>query len=447
MTPGIRSVAPPLREIESITLPAIHQLQLSNGIPVYSISAENQEVIRVELLFDAGRWQEPQKAVAATTSKMLLEGSTHKSAQQLAEEIDFYGATISTEATIDYGLVTLFTLNKHADKLFPLLHEVIYDATFPEKELSTYVQNSKQRLMVNLQKVDFLAHKAFNEALYGSFYPMGYTTTGADYDSINPELLHHFYGSQYKSGSCKIIVAGKVTDHLLFLLDECFGKDVRNNSVDSMFNNREISHSAERKIFVEKKDAVQSGIRIGKTLVNKLHPDYTPLKLLNTIFGGYFGSRLMQNLREDKGYCYGVHSSVSSYLHSANLSITTEVGGGVTWDAVKEIYNEVDRLRSEIIPEEELKLVKNYLLGVFLSDVDGPFNAADILRSLIVYGLNEQFFYGMVEKIKTTSAEQLRELAEKYFDPETMTEVVSGNPEIALSGKKTVMAGMDPDRP
>src|SRR4029079_10467882 len=119
----------------------------------------------------------------------------------------------------------------------PLLHEVIYDATFPEKELSTYVQNSKQRLMVNLQKVDFLAHKAFNEALYGSFYPMGYTTAAADYDSINPELLHHFHESQYKSGTCKIIVAGKVTDHLLFLLDECFGKDVRNNGLDNVFNN------------------------------------------------------------------------------------------------------------------------------------------------------------------------------------------------------------------
>lgn len=433
-----RTVAPSLREIQNIRLPAIQRFQLSNGIPVFNINAGNQEVVKVELIFDAGRWQEPQRAIAGTTSKLLLEGTSAKSAQQLAEEIDFYGANIGSEATIDYGLVTLFTLNKHVDHLFPLLREVIYDATFPEKELSTYIQNSKQRLMVSLQKVDFLAHKAFNEQLYGSGYPSGYTTTPEDYDGIDVTSLRSFHASQYKSGNCKIIIAGKVTDHILSLLDRYFGAAHFREQ-----NNGHLTHAIaaaeNRKSFTAKKDAVQSGIRIGKMLVNKLHPDYPSLRILNTIFGGYFGSRLMQNLREDKGYCYGVHSSIASYLHDAHFYITTEVGGEVTWDAVREIYYEMDRLRAEPVPEEELQLVKNYLLGVFLGDVDGPFNVAEVLRGLIVYGLDEQFFYRLIETTKNISSPDLQELAIKYFDPESMMEVVAGNPAFASATEQVVL--------
>ncbi|HUM46470.1 MAG TPA: pitrilysin family protein [Chitinophagales bacterium] len=422
-----RTAAPPLREIESIKLPPINRLQLSNGIPVVSINAGSQEVTKVELIFDAGRWQEPQRAVAATVSKLLMDGTATKTAQEVAEAIEFYGASIGADATIDYGQVTLYSLNKHLDRLFPLLHEVVYEATFPDKELTTYIQNSKQRLMVNLQKVDFLAHKTFNEQLYSANYPSGYTTSPEDYDHINPDILRTFHASQYRDGAFKIIVAGKVTDHLFALLEEYFGK-----KAIAVKDHAPYLHSIEKtssgKLFTEKKDAVQSGIRIGKMLVNKIHPDYPALRVLNTIFGGYFGSRLMQNLREDKGYCYGVHSSISSYLHDAHLYVTTEVGGEVTWDAVKEIYNEMDSLRSEPVPGEELQLVKNYLLGVFLSDVDGAFNVAEVVRGLEVYGLKEDFFYHLINTIRTITAAEVQQLADRYLNPEGMLEVVAGNP-------------------
>jgi predicted Zn-dependent peptidase len=191
--------------------------------------------------------------------------------------------------------------------------------------------------------------------------------------------------------------------------------------------------SENRKLFLPKKDTVQSGIRIGKMVVNKLHPDYPSLRVLNTILGGYFGSRLMQNLREDKGYCYGIHSSIASYLHDAHLFVSTEVGAEVTWDAVNEIYTELHRLKAEAVSQEELQLVKNYLLGVYLGDVDGPLNVAEVLRGLIVYGLEEQFFYHLIESIKSVTSEALQQLAIKYFGDADMIEVVVGNPVISNS--------------
>jgi zinc protease len=420
-----RTVAPPLRAIEKITLPKTDRLHLSNGIPVWSLNAGTQDVIKIELLFNAGRWQEPQHAVAGTANKMLLEGTRNKSSQQITEAVEFFGASFHTDAGIDYATVSLFTLTRHLPSLLPLLHEVISEASFPEKELNTYVQNSKQRLMVNLQKVDFLAHKEFNERLYGFNHPNGYTTSEKDYDLINVEILQRFYQAKYQQGEFKIILAGKVTDSTLTLLDEFLGKERRTYTNGSDLHHV-VQTEGDHAFFTEKKDAVQSAIRIGKFIVNKLHPDFPKLRVLNTLLGGYFGSRLMQNLREEKGYCYGVHSGIASYVHDASFFISTEVGKEVTSDALKEIYKEVARLREEAIPEEELQLVKNYLLGVMLADADGPFNAAEVLRGLILYGMDENDFSKAVEEIRTVTSEELSNLALKYLKPDEMIEVVAG---------------------
>lgn len=421
-----RTLAPPLREIEKITLPKVDHLLLTNGIPVWSINAGTQEVSKIEFLFKAGRWQEPSRGVAGTTSKMLLDGTKSKSSQQISEAIEFFGASINTDAAVDYSTISLFALNKHLPLLIPLLHEVITGACFPEKELTTYVQNSKQRLMVNLQKVDFLAHKEFNERLYGNNHPNGYTTSAEDFDALSSDLLRDFHQSNYRQHDFKIILSGKISEQTLKMVDEFFGKEIPLQT-----NGTSQSHSLktdlQQNVFVEKKDSVQSSIRIGKFIINKLHHDFPKLRVLNTILGGYFGSRLMQNLREDKGYCYGIHSGIASYLHDANFFMSTEVGKDVTDGAVKEIYNEVSRLRREPVGEEELQLVKNYLLGGMLSDADGPFNVSEVIRGLIVYGLDESHFHATIAQIRTVTSEELIALAEKYLEPASMIEVVVGS--------------------
>jgi len=149
--------------------------------------------------------------------------------------------------------------------------------------------------------------------------------------------------------------------------------------------------------------------------------------VLNTVLGGYFGSRLMQNLREDKGYCYGVHSGMGSYLNSGIFYITTEVGKEVTDAAVNEIYSEIQRLRAEPVPQEELQIVKNYMLGVMLADADGPFNVSEIIRGLIVFGLNESHFEEMVNATRSVTSSELQQLAQAYLDPESMIEVIAGS--------------------
>jgi predicted Zn-dependent peptidase len=423
-----RTTAPPLNEIQAIGLPAVEKLTLGNGIPVWRINAGTQEVIKIELLFDAGRMQEPLRAVASATAKMLAEGTQKRSAKEMAEQVEFYGATFNADAAIDFASVSLFSLNKHLPSLLPLLQEVLEEASFPEKELSTYLQNSRQRLLVNLEKVDFLAHKEFNERVYGAQHPNGYTTAVADYDQLNTEVLTNFYRQRYYGRPFKVIVSGKVADASIRLIDQYLGKKSVTPFSENGRHEFELINSP-GKFYVEKKEAVQSAIRIGSLTANKLHPDFPKLRVMNTLLGGYFGSRLMQNLREDKGYCYGIHSSIASYVNHASFYITTEVGKEVAAAAAREIYLEIDRLHNETVSLQELQVVKNYLLGVMLADADGPFNVSEIVRSLVIYGLDETHFHNLVNGVKTITPGEVRALARKYLVPETMTEVVAGTRE------------------
>ena len=178
--------------------------------------------------------------------------------------------------------------------------------------------------------------------------------------------------------------------------------------------------------FVEKEGAVQNAIRIGKRLINRTNPDYPKLTVLNTILGGYFGSRLMTNIREEKGYTYGIGSGLVSLSQGGYFFITTDVGAAVYEDAVKEIYHEIVKLQEELIPENELSLVRNYLLGSFQRSIDGPFALAERFKSILLSGLGYNYFENYLTVIKNITSEELKTLAQTYLLTSEMTEVIVG---------------------
>ena len=171
-------------------------------------------------------------------------------------------------------------------------------------------------------------------------------------------------------------------------------------------------------------EGVQGAIRIARPFPNRHHPDFMKMMVLNTVFGGFFGSRLMSNIREDKGYTYGIHSYVQNQFHDTALLISTEAGKDVSEATVEEVYNEMKILREELIDEEELLLVRNYLIGNILGDLDGPFHIIGRWKNIILNNLNEQYFYDTIKMIKTITAEELKELANKYLNPEEFYELV-----------------------
>lgn len=421
-----RKTAPAFHAVEKIEMIHASEKRLSNNIPVYAVNAGTQELIKIEFIFSAGMYFQQMPLQAATVNAMIEEGTTKMNAAQIADAIDYYGAFLEMGVGQDSATITLYTLNKHLHSTLHIIEQIVKDATFPQTELDIHLQNKKQKFHVNNQKVANIARKRFTELLFGSKHPYGINVKESDFDAIKKEHLIDFYRKAYTSNNCKIILAGKIHDDVYTLLEDHFGKNDWKAVADLKPINTTVTTSELKEEVVLKADALQSAIRIGKVLFNKKHADYQSLQILNTIYGGYFGSRLMSNIREDKGYTYGIGSGLVSLQNSGYFFISTEVGVDVCKNAIHEIYFEMDRLREELVSEGELQLVKNYLLGTFLRSVDGPFAMADRFRGIMEYDLGYDYFDRYIATIKSINASQIRDLANQYFDKSSMIELVAG---------------------
>lgn len=247
-----------------------------------------------------------------------------------------------------------------------------------------------------------------------------------DYDALQREDLAAFYNKRYRYGSCIIFAAGKLPPDLLDRLEEEFGRlPLRSHRVASDPIIYPFHPSQEKKrLVMNDPQGVQAAIRIARHFPNRKHPDFHKAMALNNIYGGYFGSRLMANIREDKGYTYGIYSYLMNHVSESGWMISTEAGRDVSEATIAEIYAEMEGLRNEAVDEEELLLTKNYMIGTILGDLDGPFQVASRWKSLILNDLDENYFYDAIHVIKTVSASELQAIANKYLVPEDFYEVV-----------------------
>jgi len=421
-----RNFTPDIRPVEDINYqqPVIHQLD--NGIPVYQLQTGTQDIVKIEFIFNAGLWYEQQALVSWFTNKMLKEGTKNFTANQIAEKIDYYGAHLELSADKDKAYITVYTLNKYLSEILSVVEDVIFYPLFPGNELFIKIQNKKQEYIVNSKKVRNLARWKFNELIFGENHPYGKFINADDYDLIKREDLIDFHQNNYFITDCKIIAAGNIRKDLIKILNKYFGK----YTDQTHRKNQKISPVETSKlqmVHYKKEDALQSAIRIGKELFNKKHPDFLKLKVLNTILGGYFGSRLMTNIREDKGYTYGIGSAIVSMQHSGCFFIASEVGAEVTQNAIDEIYHEIDVLQNEKVPESELNLVKNYMLGSFLRSIDGPFALSENFKGLLEYGLDYNYLKSFVDIVKQINADEIQLLAQRYLDRNSLFELKVGS--------------------
>ena len=421
-----RTEAPVIKDaIEfDLQLKPYQKYTLDNGINVYAIDAGSQEVVQLELIFYAGNSYESANAVAAATNQLLKNGTSTKSAFEINEHFEYYGAYCSRSCRNETAIVSLHSLSKYLHEVLPVIQEMITDAAFKEEELSIYQQNSKQKLSVNLKKCDFVANRLIDAYVYGEHHPYGKYIKAADYDALTTDQLKDHFSKYYLKGNCVIFVAGKLPENLFEQLNKNFGTLSLTSNIHIETPDKIIA-AAEKKYRIQNDvNGVQGAIRLATHFPSRRHPDFTKMMVLNTVLGGFFGSRLMSNIREDKGYTYGIHSFVQNHMQNTALAISTEAGKEVCEATIEEIYKEMKLLREELIDEEELLLVRNYLIGIILGDLDGPFHIISRWKNIILNNLDEKYFYDSINTIKTISAEELKVLANKYFIPENFYELV-----------------------
>lgn len=419
-----RTQAPKIKSVDALDLTKPIRHRLDNGIPVYELNMGTQDVVKLEIVFNAGRPYEIKKLAARSTVASLKEGTKSYDGNKIAEHMDFFGGSVSMPFSLDVAQIVIYSLTRHFEDIIPVVAEMITTPTFPQKELDSFVRQNQQRLQVDLSKNDVVAYRMLTEYIFGAEHPYGYNSYPETYGELSrADLLDHFKRC-YTSGNCHVFISGKTNDAILKVLNQHLGQAIPKGQLPTP--DMRVTPAKPQSVRIKNPGTVQSAIRIGRQLFSRNHPDYMGLYVLNTIFGGYFGSRLMHNIREDKGYTYNIYSMLDALRWDGSFYISTEVGTPFVEPTLAEIYTEMDRLQQELISHEELEITRNFLLGHFLGMLDGPFNVSEVSKMMVLDGLPFDHFADFIEVIKTITPQELQALAQKYLQREDMWEVVVG---------------------
>lgn len=432
-----RSVPPVAAPMEKIPFPQIQQRKLSNGVPIYLVPFGTQEIVEMALLFPAGRSFEPAPGIASFTGKMIQEGTRSYTGLAFARKLDHFGAYVNVDTGYETATASLTSLAKHLGSTIPLLHEMVTQPTFPEAELKKLRTRTIQHLDVEEQKTAYTARKEFNQLMFGPGHPYGRTSGKQQVQNIENETLKAFFAKNYNFVNASIIVCGRYDETVVMeLLEAYFGnpKLVDPAQKVDVSTSRAMEKPGDQPVglhYFEKEESMQATIRVGLRSFARSHPDYHRMQVVNTILGGYFGSRLMKNIREDKGFTYGIGSAWLCMKHHGFFLIQTDVGNAYIRPTLAEMEKEVRRLIEEGVEEGELQLVKNYMLGRTASGRETPSQIVGLIKTLLASeipfeNLNEKF-----DIIQSVTVEDVKRLAVQYLQPEAMLQVVCGKLEDA----------------
>lgn len=418
-----RTTEPQVKLPERLNIPQSRITTLENGIQLHSISAGTQQVIRLTLVFGAGTRRQEHPFQSSAMLNMLSEGSARYSAAEIAQMLDFYGIYYDTSIDRDYAMITISSLNRLLPETLDLLEEMLLRPTFPEKEFDIYRTKRKQQLKIEREKPSYVAREMFSVALFGEDHPYGRISEAENYDDLNVEMLREHWQRYYGADNLFAVTSGMVTPVELELIAGFLSKIERRNAPQDSFTAQ--AHTL-KKQNVERADAVQSSIRIGKRLFTKGDPDFNTMQVLAMVLGGYFGSRLVTNLREERGYTYGVYSAMMNMKWDGYIAVATDVAAEATTDARDQIFVEIERLRKELIPEQELDMVRNIIVGEMMRILDGPFGIADVTIENIQSGGDNSLLHDFFDEVMSVTPERLREVAVRYLDPQSFTTVIVG---------------------
>lgn len=419
-----RSKGPVIHNDFDLQIKDVETSELANGIRLIELNSGSQDIIKIELVLDCGRIHESKIAAAKAAIRLLREGTTSKDSNALANLFDYYGASVKIKTGLEVSSISLVCLTKFFNNVWDVWMDMILNPIFSEEEIDKYKSIESQKLRNQLAKNEIISYRVITEKIFGSDHPYGYNTMPEDIKSLTRDDVVEFYNTQchYKGGI--LVLSGKYSQSIKNRIVESFSelsKEV-NQKTPNFYN-----HDNLEKSIIELTDNdLQSSIKLGKALFERRHADFSAFQFTNTILGGYFGSRLMTNIREEKGYTYGIYSIIDTWRRGGFFYISTDVGSDLVDPTMNEIWHEIEVLKNEIVPEEEIEMVKNYVLGQALNLIDGPFATAQLVKSLFIKKLTIEDFDSHIKTMKNMSAQDIITMANKYLHKETFTSVIVG---------------------
>lgn len=423
-----RSTPPPVCEFFDIDFGHAQLVSLGNGGRLFLCSdCSDGDVMRLDLMFGGGKWEQRSPLQAVFASRMLRESTAAHSSDEMAAFFDFYGAWTETGASMTHSFVTLYSLGKHFGKTAARFKEMVSEPLFGESDLRTVADINKRNFIVASAKTDFMAHRAIMQSLFGSCHPAGMIPSVADYDNVSSADLCDFYSRYFVPANMSVYLSGNITPQAVETVSALFGGDWAAGAGAPYERAERVAASAAcKETFVDLPEATQTSMRFGLFIPGRQHPDYQPLRMLVTILGGYFGSRLMQNIREEKGYTYGISASMLFYPDTAIMLVSAEVANGCYRQVREEVVKEMERLREAPVDEMEMRNVRHYMMGELMRSFEGAFYVADSKMFLDASHLTTDFYRQCVEALQTVTPADIMRVARLYLDPAQLRMAVVG---------------------
>lgn len=416
-----RTTAPRHVEINSFQLPSPELKTLENGVPLFVLRGVAQQVLKIELVFSGSKWDESKNGLSYFTAHMLEKGTKTKNSFEIADFFDFHGASVEISPGFDFVSVSLFCLTKTINKVLPQFIELVSSSIFPEDELTLQKEIFNQSLKINNEKTSYVASKLIRQHLFGPSHPYGKSIEEGDVNQLTGNDLRDFFHNHLLLNQVFIVgsLDESILDSIIYQLRIIQPDRRRQKSSTVIISQNELSEH------VERPNSIQSSLRLGKRIINRNHKDYPALVLLNHIFGGYFGSRLMKNIREEKGLTYGIHSSISNLKHDAFFVIGADVNRINKDIAIAEIRKELDTLRNKIVGGQELQTAKSHLLGSLQLEIANPFSVIDKIKTIHLIGLDENFYNDLFVEILNVDETAIQRVALEHLS-DSLVEVAVG---------------------
>lgn len=411
-----RALAPEIKTISEIKT----NFPISEN-NLFKIKSE-EGVFKLDIIFpEAGQVKGKNKFAIAMAINLLLSGNENITAAEIAEKIDALGGFVFKSSDFYNASITIYGLNEYINETIQIVKNAIDTVSFPVEEVEIYKRNRLSELNISLQKTSYLAGKGINRLLLGTEHDISFETTEEIISKTNRNEIIDFKINHLNN------------PYFIFTGSE-------NTEIESILKNNNFQISGytyqahtdmkpmpldENKLFIEK-SSTQNSIRYGAIWPKRGHKDYFKLSLLNLILGGYFGSRLMKNIREDKGLTYGIHSSLTPYNDFSMFKISCEYNSNSTNELQTELNFEINRLKTELIGNEELTTAKNYLLGAMLRSFDGAFPISEKFKQFQDSNLDQDYYQQYFKAINDTSSKDLLEAANNYLKENTLTYCIAG---------------------
>ncbi len=420
---NFRAIAPEIHQIEQFPLMKHTFFTLDNGLRAYALREGTEEVVSIQFIFKAGKFYADNFLLPEFVAKTITDGTVRLDSESISEKLAFHAASFSAAVGSDFFSADLTCLNKHLPDLLPLTADFFREAIFPEKEFELFRERAIQAQKVSFEKVNYLALNIFREKLFGKEHPYGFRIEDiSQLKDISRDEVKKFYEGHIADAPCDIFIAGRFDEKAVSLLNKHFGKTEPKQITAA--KGIKLPAFRPETLYVEKENANQTCIRTGFPAISPQNEDYFAYMMLNEILGGYFGSRLMKNIREEKGLTYGIYSNLSVLRHASMFSVQAEVNKDNAKEALAEIFKEMQILTEEKVGEEELRIVKNSVTGGYIGSLTTPFEVMEKIKTQVLNDFPDDFYDKFIDKISEVSSEKILATAQKYFTQEKLTVMV-----------------------